>query len=163
MVSVLPTSDGHVAISPREEHLWSRWLAVMGNPTWAEDERFKDRAARTANWAELEPLLAEWTSQRTKDEVARAAQAVRVPAFPVNSIDGVFDSPQLAARGFFQEIEHPRAGVLPYPTAPYRYSGGGWEFRRPAPLLGEHNDELFCRLLGRSRAELAELGRLGIV
>jgi crotonobetainyl-CoA:carnitine CoA-transferase CaiB-like acyl-CoA transferase len=163
VVAVLPTLDGHVAISPREEHLWARWLDVMGNPAWGAEERFKDRAARAANWAQLEPLLAEWTSQRTKDEVARTAQAVRVPAFPVNSIDGVFAWPQLAARGYFREIEHRRAGRLPYPTAPYRFSEDGWELRRPAPLLGEHNEEVFCGQLGRSRAELAELGRLGIV
>jgi crotonobetainyl-CoA:carnitine CoA-transferase CaiB-like acyl-CoA transferase len=163
VVAVLPTSDGHVAISPREEHLWARWLDVMGNPPWADDERFRDRAARTANWATLEPLLAEWTRQRTKDEVARAAQAVRVPAFPVNAIDGVFAWPQLAARGFFQAVEHPRAGRLPYPTAPYRFSDDGWELRRPAPLLGEHNDEVFGDLLGCPPAELAELRRLGLV
>jgi crotonobetainyl-CoA:carnitine CoA-transferase CaiB-like acyl-CoA transferase len=163
VVAVLPTSDGHVAISPREEHLWARWLDVMGNPAWAGDARFKDRAARTANWAELEPLLAEWTRQRTKDEIARAAQAVRVPAFPVNAMDGVFASPQLAARGFFQEVEHPRAGRLPYATAPYRFSGNGWELRRPAPLLGEHNDEVLCGLLGYAREELAALGRMGVV
>jgi crotonobetainyl-CoA:carnitine CoA-transferase CaiB-like acyl-CoA transferase len=163
VVAVLPTSDGHVAISPREEHLWARWLEVMGSPAWADDERFKDRAARSANWAELEPLLAEWTRQRTRDEVARAAQAVRVPAFPVNEIDAVFAWPQLAARGFFQTVEHPRAGRLPYPTAPYHFSTGGWELRRPAPLLGEHNDEVFGGLLGYSSAELERLGRLGIV
>jgi crotonobetainyl-CoA:carnitine CoA-transferase CaiB-like acyl-CoA transferase len=142
-VAVLPTADGHVAISPREEHLWARWLEVMGSPPWAADERFRDRAARTANWAALEPLLAAWTRERTKEEVFRAAQAVRVPAFPVNSIDGVFDWPQLAARGFFQEVEHPRAGRLRYPTAPYRFSAGGWELRRPAPLLGEHDSDVF--------------------
>ena len=151
-VAVLPTADGHVAVSPREEHLWARWLEVMGSPPWAADERFRDRAARTANWAALEPLLAAWTRQRTKEEVFRAAQAVRVPAFPVNSIDGVFDWPQLDARGFFQEVEHPRAGRLRYPTAPYRFSAGGWELRRPAPLLGEHDSEvLLCH--GQRMAE----------
>ncbi len=61
VVAVLPTRDGHVAISPREDHLWQRWLQVMDNPPWAGDPRFKDRASRVANWAALEPLLAEWT------------------------------------------------------------------------------------------------------
>jgi crotonobetainyl-CoA:carnitine CoA-transferase CaiB-like acyl-CoA transferase len=156
-VAVLPTADGHVAISPREEHLWERWIELIGNPDWASEERFKDREARVANWAELEPLLSEWTRTRTKDEIFRAAQAVRVPAFPVNTIDGVFASAQLAARAFFQEIVHPVAGGALYPTAPYRFSADGWELRRPAPLLGQHNDEILGQWLGCSREDLVRL------
>jgi crotonobetainyl-CoA:carnitine CoA-transferase CaiB-like acyl-CoA transferase len=162
VVAVLPCSDGQVAISPREEHLWARWVEVMGNPAWTGDERFRDRASRAAHWAELEPLLAAWTGQRTSDEVFRAAQAVRVPAFPVNTIEEVFAWPQLAARGFFAEVVHPEAGALPYPTAPYRFSGAGWRLRRPAPLLGEHNEEVLGGWLGCSRADLVALRRAGI-
>src|SRR5262249_13737627 len=108
-------------------------------------------------------LVAEWTIQRTKDEVFRAAQAVRVPAFPVNAMDGVFASEQLGSRSFFHEVEHPAAGRLPYPTAPYRFSGNGWGLRGPAPLLGEHNQGVLWGLLGDSRREVADPGRMGIV
>ena len=59
VVALLPCSDGWVAISPREEHQWSRWLEVMGSPDWAEDPRFRDRALRDQNWAELYPRLAD--------------------------------------------------------------------------------------------------------
>jgi crotonobetainyl-CoA:carnitine CoA-transferase CaiB-like acyl-CoA transferase len=162
-VAVLPTNDGHVAISPREEHLWARWAEVMGNPAWTRDERFKDRAARAKNWSTLEPLIAEWTSQRGKDEIFRAAKAARVPAFPVRTIESAFASPQLAARGFFQEVAHPAAGSFLYPTAPYRFSQVGWQLRRPAPLLGEHNDEIFGTLLGYSAADLVRLHQAAII
>ena len=160
---ILPTRDGHVAISPREEHLWQRWLKVMGNPSWGSDERFKDRDARRKHWAQLEPLLSAWTRQRTKDEVFRAAQAERVPAFPVNNIAGLRESPQVAHRGFFQELMHPEAGALKYATAPYRFSRTPVQLRRTAPCLGEHNEEVICGWLGYSRKELVRLYQVGVV
>jgi crotonobetainyl-CoA:carnitine CoA-transferase CaiB-like acyl-CoA transferase len=160
VVAVLPCADGHVAISPREEHLWARWVEVMGNPDWAGQARFRDRASRAAHWAQLEPLLAAWTRGRTTDEVFRAAQAVRVPAFPVNTLEIVFAWPQLAARGFLAEVAHPEAGALPYPTVPYPVPEGGWR-PRPAPRLGEHNQEVLCGWLGCSPDELDQLRRAG--
>lgn len=163
VVVILPTSDGHVAISPREEHLWARWLEVMGNPEWARDERFKDRPSRTKHWAQVEPLLAEWTVQHTKDEVFRAAQAARVPSFPVNTMESIFESPQLRAREFFKRVEHPEAGCFLLPTAPYRFSSTPWQLRLPAPLLGEHNEEILCGRLGHGKEDLVKLRQAGIV
>lgn len=163
VVAILPTSDGHVAISPREDHLWARWMDVMGNPPWEKDERFQSRALRTANWTILEPMLIEWTSTRKKDDIFRAAQAARVPSFPVNTMEGIFESPQIQHRGFFQEVDHPETGPLSYPTLPYRFSSGGWELRRPAPLFGEHNRDIFVGLLGRTPAELSRLRQTGII
>jgi crotonobetainyl-CoA:carnitine CoA-transferase CaiB-like acyl-CoA transferase len=162
-VAVLPTNDGYVAISPREEHLWARWVEVMGNPPWARDDRFRDRAARSHNWSALEPLLAEWTRRHSKDEVFRAAQAARVPAFPIRTLEDAFASPQLAARGFFRDVAHPVAGTFRYPTAPYRFSRVGWHLRRPAPLLGEHNDEIVGSLLGYSAADRVRLRQAWII
>lgn len=125
-VAVLPTTDGHVAISPREEHLWRRWLEVMGSPAWANDARFADRASRAANWPTLEALLADWTRTRCKADIAAAAQALRVPAFPVNSVAEVLRSPQLAARGFFADVD----GQV-VPTMPYRFTSAKSAARTP--------------------------------
>lgn len=161
--AILPTKDGHVAISPREEHLWQRWLKVMGNPSWGRDERFKDRDSRRKHWVVLEKLLSSWTSQRTKEDIFSSAQAERVPVFPVNSIAGIVDSPQIVHRGFFQELEHPEVGTLRYATAPYRFSETPVQFRRAAPLLAEHNEEVICKLLGYSRRQLVQLYQTRVV
>lgn len=163
VVAVLPTCDGFIAISPREDHLWARWMEVMGNPEWADDERFQSRASRSANWHYLEPLLIEWTSKRRKDEIFRSAQSARVPSFPVNSMEGIFESPQLQHREFFQDIDHPYAGALSYPTLPYKFSTAEWMLRRPAPLHGEHNQEILGDLLGYSNAELTRLRQCGVI
>ena len=139
ILAILPTSDGYVAISPREEHQWSAWLDIMGNPSWGSDERFKTRQDRQVNWQELENLLVQWTSQQKKQDIYRRAQAAHIPAFPVNTAADLFRSSQLKSRGFFRELDHPVAGKLPYAGFPYTLSNANVEIEHPAPTLGQHN------------------------
>jgi crotonobetainyl-CoA:carnitine CoA-transferase CaiB-like acyl-CoA transferase len=110
VVALLPCADGWVAISPREEHQWTRWLEVMGRPAWSADPRFRDRVARDRNWSELYPLLAEWSRTRPKAAVFEAAQAQRVACQPLGTATDLLASAQLAARKFFVEVD---GAVLP--------------------------------------------------
>lgn len=142
LIAVLPTRDGFIAISPREDHQWAAWLGLMGDPDWGADERFGTRQSRLENWSELEPLLIEWTTRQAKEDLYRRAQAAHVPAFPVNTAADLFRSRQLRSRGFFREIDHPVAGTLPYAGFPYTLSNAHLEASRPAPTLGQHNDEV---------------------
>ncbi len=104
-VALLPCSDGWVAISPREEHQWLRWLEVMGSPAWADEPRFADRAARERNWAELYPLLADWSRAHTQNDLFEAAQARRVACYALGTATDLLAAPQLAARGFFVDTD----------------------------------------------------------
>ena len=72
------------------------------------------------------------------------------------------EAPGLGARVFFQEIEHPAAGRLTYPGPPFRLEAMPWQAAR-APLLGEHNEQVYCDELGLSREELATLQASGVV
>ena len=80
-----------------------------------------------------------------------------MPLGPVRTIAEVAAWEQARSRGFFAEVEHPEAGRLEYPTAPYLFSETPWREERPAPLLGQHNDEIYCERLGYSRRDLARL------
>ncbi|MEJ2131986.1 MAG: CoA transferase, partial [Gammaproteobacteria bacterium] len=154
LVAVLPTRDGYVGISPREEHQWAAWLKVMGDPEWSGDERFANARLRQENWLALEPLLIEWTRRHGKEDIYRKAQDAHVPAFPVNTAADLFNSRQLGFRGFFRDVEHPIAGTLPYPGFPYALSNAKLELSRAAPTLGQHDDEVFSsepRPRGRTR------------
>ena len=71
--------------------------------------------------------------------------------------------PQHAARGFFEEIEHPVVGRQPIPGVPFRYASVERWLRRPAPTLGQHNRELLGGLLGLDDAELAALEAEGVI
>ena len=112
---ILPCNDGYVAISPREDVQWERWLGVMDNPAWATEERYSTRDARQKNSPALWKLLSEWSSNYSKHEIARWGQEQRIPCFPVNTVLDLFNDDQLAHREFFVEIEHPAAGALKYP------------------------------------------------
>ena len=131
---ILPCKDGYVAISPREDAQWERWLQVMGNPPWASDEQFSTRDARQKNSPALWKLLSEWSSNYSKHEIARLGQVQRVPCFPVNTVLDLLDDVHLAHRQFFVEIEHSAAGALKYPGAAYKLSNSQLPLAaRPAP------------------------------
>jgi crotonobetainyl-CoA:carnitine CoA-transferase CaiB-like acyl-CoA transferase len=137
---VLPCNDGYVAISPREDAQWERWLEVMGHPGWASDARYATRAARQQNVSALWALLSEWSRQHSKHDIARWGQAKRIPCFPVNTVADLLNDTHLAARQFFVAIDHPVAGRLTYPGVPYTLLPTTLPRTvRPAPLLGQHN------------------------
>ena len=121
VVALLPCADGWVAISPREEHQWTRWLEVMGRPAWSDEPRFRDRMSRDRNWSELYPLLAEWSRVRTKTEVFQSAQEQRVACLPLGTATDLLASAQLAARDFFVEIDDPHVHAV-LPGRPYHLS-----------------------------------------
>ena len=137
---ILPCSDGYVAISPREDAQWERWILLMGSPAWATDDRFATRDARQKNSPMLWKLLSEWSTNHSKHEITRMGQDQRVPCFPVNTVLDLLSDEHLAYREFFVEIEHSVAGTLRYPGTAYRFSHAEMPLAaRPAPLLGEHN------------------------
>ncbi len=162
-VSLLPCKDGYIQLHPREDRQWLQFVEIMGNPEWAKDERFKTAESRSNNWNSLVPLIWEWTKERTKEEIYHACQAKRIACGPVNSMDEVFRSPQLEAREFFVEINHPETGKLRFPRGPYKFSETPWRLARPAPLLGEHNEEVFSKRLGHSSEELVRMREAGII
>src|SRR6185295_5960184 len=136
--------DGWIYVCCIEEHQWQQFVELMGNPEWASLELFQDRLARGANWDALKIFLQDWMREQTVDAVYRAAQARRVPFAPVSTMTDLLASEHLQAREFFTAIDHPRAGRLRYPGAPYRFGATPWRLARPAPLLGEHTAEVLA-------------------
>ena len=138
--------DGWVFLCAVEEHQWKTFVEVMGTPEWAELEIFGDRLQRAANWDALKPMIAEWMSGQTVQELYALLQRRRVPIAPVSTMGDLWDSKHLQARGFFVSFEHPRAGTVRTPGAPYVFSRTPWQLRRPAPLLGQHTDEVLAEV-----------------
>jgi crotonobetainyl-CoA:carnitine CoA-transferase CaiB-like acyl-CoA transferase len=144
---ILPCKDGYVAVSPREDVQWERWLGIMGDPDWATDDRYATRDARQKNSPSLWKLLSEWSSNHSKHEIARWGQEQRIPCFAVNTVLDLLNDEHLAQREFFVELNHPVAGTLKYPGAAYRFSNTQLPLSaRPAPLLGEHNRSILENL-----------------
>lgn len=145
-----------IAVSVRDDDDWAALTDVLGNPQWSNDARC---ATDTARWA-----AAEWIDDRVADTLATrplrptvdALIGAGVPAAPVVLPPDVIDNPALVSRGFFETVEHPLCGPLPYPRPPIAPPVGGF-IRRPAPLLGGHNAEILCGSLGLTAQELVGL------
>lgn len=147
---------------------WKCFLEIMGDgevPEWYRDDpRFKDRSVAGRDYAdELDALLAPWLMSHSKEEIFNACRKKRVPFAPVRDVGEVVNDPHLNARDFFQELEHPEAGRLKYPGPPYRFSQTPWSLSRPAPLLGEHNKEIYCNRLGYTKEDLTQFRRAGVI
>jgi crotonobetainyl-CoA:carnitine CoA-transferase CaiB-like acyl-CoA transferase len=159
----LECRDGWIFLCCVEEHQWQTWVELMGNPEWAGMELFENRLTRAANWDALKLFLQEWVRERSVDELYRAGQARRVPLAPVSTMADLLASEHLKSRGFFAVLDHPQAGRVTAPGAPYKFSVTPWDIRRPAPLLGQHNEEVFVRQLGVSAADLSALRADGVL
>ena len=162
-MGILPCKDGYVSFQFHTEEQWHSLVELMDNPDWAENELFKEQFARGDNWDALKLLMEEWLSGQNKQEFFHAAQAKRCPVGPVNTMDEVLNCEHLAARGFFAEIEHPEMGKVKCPSAPYKFSETPWRLDRPAPLLGQHNEDIYCKRLGYRKKALVKMRGTGVI
>jgi crotonobetainyl-CoA:carnitine CoA-transferase CaiB-like acyl-CoA transferase len=125
LVWLLPCADGTILVSPREDHQWVRWVALMGSPAWAEDTALcGSRATRTANAAELGRRMSAWSAGERAREVFERAQAARVACFPVSTAADLVANRQLAARRFFRPLAPEGAAPVPVPGLPFAMRDG---------------------------------------
>jgi crotonobetainyl-CoA:carnitine CoA-transferase CaiB-like acyl-CoA transferase len=96
-------------------------------------------------------------------ELFEAGKREGVPIAPIQNIENFYNSPHTKAREYFVEVDHPVAGKADYPGPPYKWSETPAEIQRPAPCLGEHNEEIYCRELGFSKEDLVALRGAGVL
>ena len=137
--------DGLIFVVTVEQDQWLRLVELMGNPEWASWEIFQDPFMRAQNWDVLKPYLDEWMQGWTVEDLFKAGQERRICFAPVYSIEQLPKQKQLQERNIFVEVTHPKAGTLTHLGPPYRFQDSWWQLTRPAPLLGEHNQEILHR------------------
>ena len=108
-------------------------------------------------------VFKKWVEGQIAADAINILAANAVPCAPVNHIPDMFEDPQVKARNTVVELEHKLAGKFKVPQHPVKYSKTPPEIKSPAPLLGEHNDEVLKDLLGYDDAKLAELRAAGII
>ncbi len=157
--------DGYVNLTILEPHQWRGFVALIGSPQWARDPKLEERVfvRQQASEIDLDPLVEEALKNYTKEELFHQGQRMRVTIAPINDVAEVVRSPQLEAREFFVEMDHPQAGRLRYPGAPFKLTETPWSMERPAPLLGEHNEEVYRHRLGYAREDLVRMAQGGII
>jgi crotonobetainyl-CoA:carnitine CoA-transferase CaiB-like acyl-CoA transferase len=157
---VYPCQDGYVCIwiGPHYQKI----VDMLGNPDWSKEELFANPLTRTKYMEEFNSFVTSWTKERTMKEIDDLSTKHGVPCSPIRSVKDLINDEQLAFRDYWVELEHPAAGKLKYPGAPYKLSATPWRVERTAPLLGEHNAEIYRQMLGYSRQDLVKMRQAGI-
>jgi crotonobetainyl-CoA:carnitine CoA-transferase CaiB-like acyl-CoA transferase len=139
-------SDGHMIIAVANDGLFARLAAAMGMAEVAADPRFATDPARKANEAALRTIIEGWTLRHTVEAAVATLEAAGIPASPILSIDQVVSGVHATARGLVHTVDHKTAGPVPVVPQPVRFLGSGTLQARPAPLLGEHTEEVLAEL-----------------
>ena len=156
------TADGYINVGAANQANWERLCAAIGRDDLASDPRFARPRDRMENLDALVSTLEETFARETTGHWLTALEAAGVPAGPIYTLDEVYADPQVRARDMVVETEHPAAGRVRNIGIPVKLSETPGAFRRPAPALGEHTDEVL-RELGVSDARAAELRTSGAV
>jgi crotonobetainyl-CoA:carnitine CoA-transferase CaiB-like acyl-CoA transferase len=159
---ILPCDDGYIGFFLPTQAQWESLCVLLGMPELRDKPEYETPLHREERRDEITQIIVSWLKGKRMEEVFHAAQELRMPLTMVPNPQQVFEMPQHKEREYFADIEHPVAGKLTYPGAPFKLSGTPWSASR-APLLGEHNEDVYCGRLGLGREELEELRVMGVV
>ncbi|MBJ7332524.1 MAG: CoA transferase, partial [Solirubrobacteraceae bacterium] len=157
--------DGRMmVIAANKDTLFRRLCEAMGRPELADDPKFIDHQARGANQDELDGIVADWAASLTADEIDEKLATSGVVCGPVNTIEDVFNDPQVQAREMLVDHTDPVIGTFKGPSVTPKFSATPGAVRwSGAGEPGEHNDRVFGALLDRDPEALAELRERGVI
>lgn len=139
---VFEAKDGYLIVAVGNDSQFRSYSHAIGRSELATDPKYQTNSTRITNRDALIPMLEEIMLTRTRDEWISTLEAVGVPCGPIQSIDQVFNHPQVKSRQIWREVPHPVAGVSPTTANPINYSDTPVQYTRHAPGLGEHTDEI---------------------
>jgi crotonobetainyl-CoA:carnitine CoA-transferase CaiB-like acyl-CoA transferase len=157
---VFPTTDRPIVIAVVNDREFARLAAALGRAEWAEDARFARNNERVANREALTAMIEATLRTKPAAEWLAAFDGASVPSGPLNGMAETFADPHLAARGAVVGLPHPIAGEARTAALPIRLSATPADYRRAAPLAGQHTDEILAEL-GLSAAEVERLKGAG--
>jgi CoA:oxalate CoA-transferase len=150
------TADSNIVIACGNDNLFTRMCAAIGSPELSQDLRFDTNANRMGNVQALAALIQKKISQRTTKEWMDLLVQEGIPCGPINTIDKLFEDPQIKARNMLVEVEQPNIGKIKVAGNPVKLSSVRPEDelpKSPAPAIGEHTHEILVELLGYSGEE----------
>ncbi len=157
------TADGALILACGNDNLFNKFCDVAGCAHLAKDPRFSTNGERVNHRDEITRLLNEIFLQRPTREWVKMLDEAGVANGPINTIEKVFEEPQVQARGMKIELAHAGAGKVPLVASPMKFSGTPIKHEVPPPVLGQHTDEILSGVLKKSAAEIAKLKTGGIV
>ena len=159
----VPCVDGYVQIYVMTDGQWVTLKDMLDHPAWMDGEELLTGEGRAEQAHEIHEHLVEWAAGRRKMEIHSKAQRAGCPVAFYASPAEVCASPHEHAREFFVSADHEAAGRLPYTVSNFKLSSTPPRINRTAPILGQHNGEVYGTMLGLSPAQMTLLARLGAI
>lgn len=158
-----PEAEQWLALSIETDEQWRDLKSCLGNPVALDDEMFQSHNGRLEHHDQLDSLLLELLGKRSLAEVLEHLVQHRVPAGSVWPVTATNSHPQLRARGFYEEVEHPVVGTHSLVTTPFLSRHIQQWITRPAPVLGQDNHWVLRSVLGYSEEKINELEALQVI
>ncbi|MFH1652209.1 MAG: CoA transferase [Chloroflexota bacterium] len=159
------TKDGRwVMLAIITDSIWRRFCRFIGREDLAEDPRLQTELDRWEHRDIVDPVVSDWVASQTAEDIIALAEKIPIPCGICYEQDEVARDPQVQARGMLAEVAMPGvSGTMPVTGTPVRMSVTPTAIERSIPAVGEHNEEVYCGLLGYGRDDLAELQGQGII
>jgi CoA:oxalate CoA-transferase len=157
------TSNGSVRIDCGVLSQVQRLFRLIGGEDLVNSPYCCNQADRIKYKPQIDALVGEWTSTRTSEEIVAALKQIEVPCSLVPTFDQVCNDAQLSSRDMIIEVEQLVSGLVKVPGSVFKLSKTPGDIKFPAPILGEHNAEIYSNMLGYSEEEMNALADEGIV
>ena len=148
--------DQWCTIAVETEEQWEGLQRAMGSPAWAQDAKFSSMESRLADHDAIDQHISEWTKDQEPKALMQLLLSYGVPAGVVQRSSDLESDPQLAHRKYFRTLEHQEMGAVPYAGHQFRIKGYDNGPRFPAPVLGQHNEQVLREILGMADDEITE-------
>ena len=157
------TADSWIIAAAGTDQLFAKLCSVMGLEGLIDDPWFRTNPLRTKNRRELNRILEPVMKTKTTAEWERVFEEAGVPYSPINNLQQICDDPHIRHRGMLAEIDQPAVGKMRIVGSSIRLSETPGEVYAPAPLLGQHTEEVLRDVLGYDQTEIDGLKGAGII
>ena len=157
------TTDGYLTVGGANDRQFRELCAKIGRKDLAEDSQFATNALRVQNRRRLIDEMASTIKTKSNDEWINIFAGANFPYGPINTLEKVFQDPQIVHSGIVSEVQHPTAGKIRMVGPPVEFSGSGNEIRLPPPILGQHTVQVLNERLGYSTEQIEQLKNSGVV
>ena len=160
--SSFETLDGMINIAVGNDGIWKKFCKAIERADICEDPRFANNPSRVKNIDQLMEIIGVQLKKKTSKEWLGTFEALDIPSGKINNVADLFEDEQIKAREMIVEVTH-RNGTVKMPGVPIKFSETPASISGPAPLLGEHNEEIYSGMLGISLEEIEELHEKGVI
>lgn len=158
-----PTADGYIILAVGNDSQFKSFCAVAGIDHLADDERYATNRSRVAHRETLVPLIRQAMVMKATDDWIAILETANVPCGPINTLDRVFDNPQVKHRDTVRYLDHPTAGKVPTVANPIKFSKTPIMDETAPPMLGQHSEEVLRETVKLSDEQIAQLRAIGII